>query len=234
MMSPTPLFFRKGKKMSTSLLIPTMQELVMYGQNFMLTGGTGVGKSSIIKMLAKSLGMDIIISHPALADPTDPKGFPFVVDGKAVFLPFGDLERAMNAKRPTIWFLDDYGQAVPAVQAAYMQLLLEGAVNDLRVSEHVVMVAATNRKEDGCNVSGILECVKSRFITILNVDTNAEDWVVWAWHGHKDPVPVKFVKKTVDRKMPDVLIAFINLILSSHSSIIERNWGLIIESHAFV
>jgi MoxR-like ATPase len=97
----------------------------------LLTGAPGVGKSSIVEQAASAAGFDIILSHPAVADPTDAKGLPWPgQDGRtATFLPFGDLAQALNAQKPTVWFLDDLGQASPAVQASYMQLLLARRVN---------------------------------------------------------------------------------------------------------
>ena len=43
----------------------------------------------------------------------------------------------------------------------------------------VAWVAATNRREDMAGVQGMLEPVKSRFYSILNVEVNAKDWVNW-------------------------------------------------------
>jgi hypothetical protein len=102
------------------------------------------------------------------------------VDGKAEFLPFGNLRKLLNATVPTLFFLDDLGQAPQGVQAAAMQLLLAREINGQKISDYVSFAAATNRKEDRAGVSGILEPVKSRFVTIINVETNADDWLRWA------------------------------------------------------
>ena len=75
----------------------------------LITGAPGVGKSDIIAQAAASAGADLLISHPAVADPTDAKGLPLPkADGNtATFLPFGELATAINATRPTVWRLDD-------------------------------------------------------------------------------------------------------------------------------
>src|SRR5580765_2856955 len=95
----------------------------------LISGAPGVGKSDVVDQSAQLAGADMILSHPAVSDPTDAKGLPWVVDGAATFLPFGELHRAINATRPTVWFLDDLGQAMPAVQSSFMQLLLARRVN---------------------------------------------------------------------------------------------------------
>lgn len=163
----------------------------------LLVGAAGVGKSSIVEDVAKNLGYDMILSHPVVSDPTDAKGLPFPSpDGKsATFLPFGDLERALSATRPTIWFLDDLGQAAPAVQASFMQLLLARQIGEHKLPSCVTFVAATNRRQDRAGVSGILDPVLSRFGTILQVGVSAEDWAGWAMSsGRIRPEVIAFIR----------------------------------------
>jgi hypothetical protein len=148
----------------------------------LVTGAPGIGKSDIIAQAATANGMGLLISHPVTADPTDAKGLPWPVQGSdhATFLPFGDLYQAINATSPMVWFLDDLGQASPAVQAAFMQLLLARRVNGHALPECVTFAAATNRRIDRAGVSGILEPVKSRFASIVELETNIDEWSQWA------------------------------------------------------
>ncbi len=146
----------------------------------LIKGAPGIGKSDIVEQVAKELKMDLIISHPVVSDPTDAKGLPAIVDGKAEFLPYGELRKMMEAKKPTIVFLDDLGQAPAVVQAAFMQLILARRVNGHKVSKHVVFIAATNRRQDRAGVTGILEPVKSRFASIIELTADASEWIDWA------------------------------------------------------
>ena len=90
----------------------------------LITGAPGIGKTDIVTHAAEASGADLIVSHPVVSDPTDAKGLPWPDTDKrrATFLPFGDLARALEATRPTVWFLDDLGQAAPSVQDDAMQL----------------------------------------------------------------------------------------------------------------
>lgn len=171
----------------------------------LIKGAPGVGKSDIVAQAVREAGADMILSHPAVADPTDAKGLPWkAADGDhATFLPFGDLDRALKAKKPTVWFLDDLGQAAPAVQASYMQLLLARRVNDHILPEHVTFVAATNRRTDRAGVSGILEPVKSRFASIVELEVHPEDWGDWAIRNDIAPEIIAFI-----RFRPDLLCDF--------------------------
>lgn len=148
----------------------------------LITGKPGIGKTDIVHSACLSLGARLIVSHPVVSDPTDFKGLPFPdKDGKSAhFLPFGDLLNLIEAQEPTVFFMDDLGQAPPSVQAAAMQLILARHINGHKVSDNVTFIAATNRREDKAGVAGILEPVKSRFASIVELEVNTDDWVRWA------------------------------------------------------
>lgn len=171
--------------------------------NILVTGAPGIGKTDILTAAAKECEADLILSHPAVEDPTDTKGLPWIVDGKATFLPFGELHAAINASKLTVWFLDDLGQAPPTVQAAKMQLLLARAVNNHKLPDNVTFVGATNRRVDRAAVSGILEPVKSRFLSIVELEPNLDDWCDWANDHDVHPLVIAFL-----RFQPDLLSKF--------------------------
>ena len=161
----------------------------------LITGRPGIGKTDIIKQAAKNIGCDLIISHPVVSDPTDYKGLPFSADGKtADFIPFGDLRKLLNADRPTMFFLDDIGQAPESVQAALMQLLLAREINGQKISDHVHFIAATNRRQDKAGVKGLLEPVKSRFATIVELEFSVDAWIKWALENKMPVEIISFVR----------------------------------------
>jgi hypothetical protein len=141
----------------------------------LVKGKPGIGKTEIVRSLAASLGATLVIMHPSVSDPTDFKGFPWVVDGKAEFISFGQLRTLDEAKSLTICFIDDLGQGTTAVQAAVMQLL-----DRYKGHPHVVFLAATNSRTDGAGVTGLLEPVKSRFDSILELGVHFPSWKLWA------------------------------------------------------
>lgn len=171
----------------------------------LIVGSPGVGKSDIIAEAARLTNSKLLLSHPAVSDPTDARGLPWPdrETGHAKFLPFGDLAQALESKEPLVWALDDLGQATPAVQASFMQLLLARRVNDKVLPDHVVFVAATNRREDRAGVSGMLEPVKSRFATIVQLEPTIDDWTSWAYTHDIASVVIGFL-----RFRPDLLNAF--------------------------
>lgn len=181
-LSGLSLFWKAIMKVTPTQLTELLSLYVPKRLPVLITGRPGIGKSDIVEQTARDTDHDLLISHPVVEDPTDSKGLPFpAADGStAKFLPFGDLERAMKARRPLIWFLDDLGQASPAVQAAKMQLLLARRIGEHVLPSHVTFLAATNRRTDNAGVTGILDPVISRFATVVELEPNIDGWTKWA------------------------------------------------------
>ena len=184
--------------MNAIQLISLLSETIKAKLPVLVQGAPGIGKSDILTQATLDAGADLILSHPAVSDPTDVKGLPWIHKTKdgdsATFLPFGDLRKAMTAKKATVWFFDDLGQASPAVQASCMQLFLAREVNGHRISDDIVFVAATNRRTDRAGVSGILEPVKSRFATIVELEADLDSWCNWAIDHNINPLLIAFLR----------------------------------------
>ncbi len=187
-----------------SLLAKSLDLAIKNGFPILVKGAPGIGKTDILVQACKDAKADLIIEHPVVSDPTDYKGLPFPSKAGDVahFLPFGSLMRILEdpdpnkeaARNRMVFFLDDLGQATPAVQAACMQLILGRRINGFKVSDKVVFMAATNRKEDKAAVAGILEPVKSRFMSIVELVPNLDDWVRWAVKHDMPPELVAFIR----------------------------------------
>jgi hypothetical protein len=183
-----------------SQLIRLLEHNIKHNLPTLIKGAPGIGKSDIVAQACRITNADLIISHPVISDPTDYKGLPFAANGEAMFLPFGDLKKLITATRLTVYFLDDLGQAPASVQAAVMQLILAREINGQKISDHVVFIAATNRKQDKAAVSGILEPVKSRFAMIVELKATANDWITWALTNNMPMELIAFI-----RFKPDLL-----------------------------
>ena len=170
------------------------------GMKVLLVSAPGLGKSAIVESAAIAAGADLVVMHPAVSDPTDFKGMPAVIQSGqgtslAEFLPFGNLRQLVEATSLTVCFIDDIGQAPHAVQAALMQLIHAREVDGQKISKHVVFVGATNDSSHMAGVSSILEPVKSRWDTILELEFNLDDWIAWALqHGDMPAEIVAFAR----------------------------------------
>jgi hypothetical protein len=194
----------------------------------LITGPAGVGKSDIVDQVARSTGHDLLISHPVVEDPTDSKGLPFPKGDIARFLPFGDLERALSATTSLLWFLDDLGQASPAVQAAKMQLLLARRIGEHVLPDCVTFVAATNRRGDNAGVSGLLDPVISRFATVVELEPTIDDWTAWAVRNNVPAELIAFL-----RFRPDLLYVQ-KKSRDIENSASPRTWGFVAKTMGVV
>jgi len=99
------------------------------------------------------------------------------------------MAELVKTNKLTVCFLDDFGQASPAVQASWMNPLQSRIVNGQKISDKVRFVLATNRREDGANVHGILEPIKSRMHIIVQVKPDLDDFLEW-WLEEELPVEI--------------------------------------------
>jgi len=162
-----------------------------------IEGDPGGGKTQCIIAATRQAGMDLIIDHPAISDPTDYKGLPVMQkDGGAKFAPIGLIAQLLKVKRPTVVFADDFGQATHMVQAAFMQLIHGGRLNDIQLPmDLIVWVLATNSTKDRAAVNALLEPVKSRFHSLVRLDVDVTDWVRWAYSSSRiDERVIAFIR----------------------------------------
>lgn len=182
--------------MNPAKLFEFISQAIEHTRRVLIKSAPGMGKTAIVFEAAKSKGADVVLMHPAISDPTDFKGMPaLTVDHQhAHFVPFGELTRLCEAKKRTVCFLDDIGQAAPAVQAALMQLILARSVNGTGISPEVVFIGATNDTTHMAGVSGMIEPLKSRWDTIVELEVKDDDWSVWALKNGMPSELVAFIR----------------------------------------
>ncbi len=181
------------------------------GLPFLVEGEPGIGKTALLETAARNIGMDFIVTHPAVRSPIDYGGIPAqtrpAVGKKAAewdFVPIGDLRRLVTATRPTVFVMDDFGHGSNATMNATCHLIHARQIGENKISDHVRICAATNRATDGAGINPIMEHVKSRFKTIPHLEVDPPGWVNCA--SQCDDVGL------LDRKepMPMILPAFIS------------------------
>jgi hypothetical protein len=188
----------------------------------LVTGAPGVGKTDVAHQAASRTGFaDVVVTHPAVEDPTDIKGLPTVdVHGNARWAPYGLLARVLSATSPTVLLADDLGQGSASVQAGYMQLLLARRVGEHALPDCVSIIACTNRRTDRAGVSGILEPVKGR-CTVVEMVADVDAWSQWAVSAGVDPYVIAF-----NRLRPELLSAFVPSADMTNSPT-PRNWAAV-------
>jgi hypothetical protein len=163
--------------MRTKDTIETMKSMIDSKIPTFLWGAPGIGKSSIIKQIARENGIECIDLRLSLMDPTDLKGIPFYErdSHSALWAPPSFLPREGRG----ILFLDELNSAAPAVQASAYQLILDRKVGEYTLPDGWAIVAAGNREGDRGVVYRLPSPLANRFVHI-EMEVNATDWRDWA------------------------------------------------------
>lgn len=164
----------------------------------LLQGRPGSAKTALAIQAALDMGWRVLVFALAGWDPVDARGFPTPdkENNRAIWLPFGDLEQALNATEPTLIVLDDLGAASPAVQASVAPLIHDDSreINGRKLPDCVTIVATTNLKGDKSGAVGILDHIRSRFYTCIEVLPDVASYIAWlASHGGH-PTVTAFLK----------------------------------------
>jgi hypothetical protein len=167
-------------------------------QPVMLWGPPGVGKSAIVKQVAKEMEVGMSDMRLIYFEPVDLRGLPSVLDGETVWLKPAFLPKDGNG----VLFLDELPAAPKSVQAAAYQLTLDRAIGEYQLPDGWSVVAAGNGTGDRAVSNPMPSPLVSRFLHI-HLEASAEDWVGWAISNGIAPEIIAFV-----RVRPDLIYDF--------------------------
>ena len=179
--------------MKASQITTIINKLIIKKLPVFIWGAPGIGKSSIVKDIAKKNSLDFIDLRLSLLDPTDLKGIPFFdtdsregVWAKPSFLPKEDSDSK------GILFLDEINTAPPAVQASAYQLILDRRVGEYQLPDGWSIIAAGNRENDRGVVYKMPPPLANRFVH-FEMDVDFDDWKSWAYGRGIDASIIAFL-----------------------------------------
>lgn len=161
------------------------------GRRVLAVSKPGCGKTTVNADFCRAQNWDFIVSTLPLDDPSTIRGYPFrpaKEGGDAEHCLFDSVARAFRATKPTLWFLDDIGQAAESTLKAVMRIVQSGELDGKKLPSCVTIAGATNDVGHGAGVYGMIEPLKSRFHTIIEIETHiddvtgfglARDWPAW-------------------------------------------------------
>jgi len=166
--------------MRASEITKSLDALVEKKVPTFLWGAPGIGKSSIVKQIAKQKDVGFIDLRLALMDPTDLKGIPFYdkASHSALWAPPAFLPREGEG----ILFLDELNSAAPAVQSSAYQLILDRRVGEYILPDGWAIVAAGNREGDRGVTYKMPAPLANRFVH-FELDVDVDEWRKWAYEN---------------------------------------------------
>ncbi|CAZ66178.1 N4 gp24-like protein [Pseudomonas phage LUZ7] len=146
----------------------------------MLHGSPAIGKSALVKSLAKEFNLLVIDERLSQCDPTDLKGLPDLAGDRATFKTFDHLplegDKIPAGYNGWLLFLDEINSADDTRQAAAYKLVLDRMVGHKNLHPSVAIVAAGNLETDGAIVNPLSSALISRFVH-LYVEHDLKSWL---------------------------------------------------------
>ena len=178
--------------MKTSKAMLMMKSVLKGINSPFLLGGTGIGKSAIVRSLAE----DIADGRKLVEDEINPKenefgfmdfrlslyeshdlsGLPFIEKGKQVRAMLGNLPESGEG----ILFLDEYAQCSQNLQAICGQLIgKDKKIGEYKLPKGWQIVLAGNRATDRAGSFKLPSHVVGR-CTMIDFEHSTDDWLAWA------------------------------------------------------
>ena len=168
----------------------------------MLWGPPGVGKSQLVHQIGERHGVHVVDIRLSQMEPSDLRGIPFKSGDHVEWATPAMLPEASRHGEAGVLFLDEITSAVPSVSAAAYQLILDRKLGEYRVPDGWAIFSAGNRQGDRGVTYTMPAPLANRF-SHYDVDTNLDDWVVWAYRHSIDQRIIGFL-----RYRPELLFDF--------------------------
>lgn len=160
----------------------------------MIWGAPGLGKSTIVKSIAKEMGIEFRDIRLAQIESVDLRGLPSIDKENGTmkwnlpeFFP-------RDTESKGILFLDEISACPKDVAVAAYQLVLDRKIGDFYdVPKGWYIVAAGNRTSDRAVATTMPSALANRFLH-LDVDADAEEWCDWGFKHDIHPSVIGFIK----------------------------------------
>ena len=194
---PDPLTISADYTLQPSEIAAVLSILVEARQPTMVWGPPGAAKSMIAQQVAAACNRRYGDIRAPLLDAVDLRGIPWRDDdgrtrwAPPVFLPPTDS--------PDLWMLnlDELPSAVPMVQVALYQLLLDRKCGEYTLPEGASLIACGNRQTDRGVVHRMPTPLSNRLVH-LEIRVDVDDWLKWGAANGIAPEVLFFIQYEPD------------------------------------
>ena len=138
-------------------------------------GAPGIGKSSLVRAFAASLGLDCVTLVGTQLAAEDLIGVPELHNGRSRFAPPESIAR----DEPYCLFLDELNASTPDVQKAFYSLILDRRIGDYELPLGSIVIGAGNRSTDNALARPMASALVNRLVHI-HLRASVDDWLAWA------------------------------------------------------
>jgi hypothetical protein len=148
----------------------------------LLEGPTGIGKSEIVRKVARRLGAGFIVLDLSLLEPPDLVGLPVITGGRTTYA----LPSILPTEGEGILMLEELNRAERYIQQPALQLLSARRLHDYELPPGWVCFAAINPEASDYHVTAIDRALRARFMC-LPVRADRASWLAWAQRSDVHP-----------------------------------------------
>lgn len=171
----------------------------------LFVGNTGIGKTQAVAVGAMMSGRTLVAVPPlSTMLPEDASGIPIPdqEEGIVKFMPPDFWRIPENA----VLFLDELNLARQDVLCALCSVLWpladgERKIGSLNIPSDTLVVSAAMPPSSGVTVRQLPHFLRSR-LAIISVESNLDDWVIWAQTNNLDPVVIAFITRNPNLLAP--------------------------------
>ena len=158
----------------------------------MVWGAPGLGKSTIIREMAKQYGVNFIDVRLAQREPVDIRGLPVPTENGVEWRVSAEWPR--DEKSKGIILFDELTAADRSLQVAAYEFILDRRLGDLyKVPDGWYICAAGNRTGDRAVASTMSSALANRFLHV-ELNSNADNWLAWAAAHEIHPSVTGFIR----------------------------------------
>lgn len=177
--------------MNYSECLSTVDLIIESNDVPLIIGESGVGKTSLVKYIAKNNGYYLVTIDANLLKEGEIGGLPVVENRVTIYAThhkLTEINRALrnNANANVILFIDELNRCDHAVAQELMNLILNREINGYVLDERVKVIAAMNpsNKNDGFynsqyEVVDMDPAQEDRFVWV-ELDSDIKEWIKWA------------------------------------------------------